>query len=130
MSGDMLRNLEIYSFIYYREGSPKSFTSIGWTLCLISWTTEFLIAKLFSSQCEICCKAGVSLCYANYFRAEAKITEEHIFIILQIECNVFKYHEQFNEEGKWKSDEIERGESCSGRSDILVHFFFLCSCNS
>lgn len=44
----------------------------------------------------------------SYFRAEAKITEEHIFNILQIECNIFKYDEEFNEKGKWKSDEIKR----------------------
>lgn len=36
----------------------------------------------------------------NYFRAEAKITEWHIFIILQIGCNIFKYHEEFNEKEK------------------------------
>lgn len=36
---------------------------------------------------------------ANYFRAEAKITEERIFIILQTECNIFKY-EEFNEKEK------------------------------
>lgn len=36
----------------------------------------------------------------NYFRAEGKITEEHIFIILQIERNICKYHEEFNEQGK------------------------------
>lgn len=36
----------------------------------------------------------------NYFRAEAKITEEHIFSILQTECNIFKYHEEFNGKGK------------------------------
>lgn len=32
--------------------------------------------------------------------AEAKITEEHIFIILEMECNIFKYREVFNEKGK------------------------------
>jgi len=36
----------------------------------------------------------------NYFKAEAIITEEHIFIILQIECNILKYHKEFNEKGK------------------------------
>lgn len=36
----------------------------------------------------------------NYFRAEAKITEERNFSFLKIECGIFNHCEEFNEKGK------------------------------
>lgn len=60
----------------------------------------------------------------SYFRAKAKITEEHIFI-LEIECNILKYHAAFNEKGNQKSDEIKKEEHLAV---VDLTFYSVSSC--
>lgn len=57
--------------------------------------------------------------------AEAKITEEHIFFILEMEYNIFKYHKDCNEKGKWKSDELQEEENLAG---VDLTFLSISSC--
>lgn len=69
------------------------------------------------------------LSVTNYFRPEEKIIE-YIFIIFQIECNILIIEKSLMR--KEKENVLyreERGESCKGLFDILVHFILIHHCN-
>lgn len=82
--------------LYYKEGNPNKVFKHN--MNPISNIMNNWISNSKTAWFSVCFVKLVLV--ANYFRAEVKITEEHIFIILQIESNIFKYHEEFNEKGK------------------------------